>query len=213
LVFTLGHVCWVEWAAASPREAQEHSAELVALATEHGFPLWLGFGIIHRGWSLVALGQAEEGLRSLTEGLSVQSATGGVTWMPWTLTLFADAHAKLNEVAQAQNCLAEAVQIIERTDERYSEAELHRVRGDLQSATGDQAAADQSYHRALAVARQQSAKTLELRAATSLARLWRDQGKRDEARDLLAPVYGWFTEGFDTLDLKEAKALLDELAL
>jgi predicted ATPase len=211
-VFTLGHVCWIEWAAASPRQAQEHSAELVALATEHGFPLWLGFGIIHRGWSLVALGQAEEGLRSLTEGLSVQSATGGVTWMPWTLTLFADAHAKLNEVAQAQNCLAEAVQIIERTDERYSEAELHRVRGDLQNATGDQAVADQSYHRALAVARQQSAKTFELRAATSLARLWRDQGKRDEARNLLASVYGWFTEGFDTLDLKEAKALLEQLA-
>ena len=212
LVFTLGHVCWVEWAASSPREAQQHATELVALASEHGFPLWLGWGIVHRGWSLAALGQAQEGLSLLTEGLSVQSATGGVTWMPWTLTLFADAHAKLNEVAQAQNCLAEAVQIIERTDERYSEAELHRVRGDLQNATGDQAAADQNYHRALAVARQQSAKTFELRAATSLARLWRDQGKRDAARDLLAPVYGWFTEGFDTLDLKEARALLDELA-
>jgi predicted ATPase len=212
LVFTLGHVCWVEWAASSPREAQQHATELVALASEHGFPLWLGWGIVHRGWSLAALGQAQEGLSLLTEGLSVLRPTGVITWMPWTLTLLAEAHAKLDQLVEAQNCLAEAAQIIERTDERYSEAESHRLRGDLLSATGDQAAAEENYRRALSVARQQSAKTFELRAASSLACLWRDQGKRDEARDLLAPVYGWFTEGFDTLDLKEAKALLDTLA-
>jgi predicted ATPase len=106
----------------------------------------------------------------------------------------------------------EAVQVIEATDERIDEAELHRLRGDLLLATGDQAAAEQSYHQALVVARRQSAKLFELRAATSLARLWRDQGKRTEARDLLAPTYGWFTEGFDTPVLQDAKALLDELA-
>jgi predicted ATPase len=212
LVFTLGHVCWVEWGAGLAQDAQEHSAELVRLATEHGFPLWLGFGIIHRGWSLVALGQSEEGLQSITEGLSVQSATGGITWLPWAMTLVAEAHAKLGQILEAQDCIAEAARIITRTDERYSEAELHRVRGDLFKVADDSGSAEESYHRALAVARNQSAKTLELRAATSLARLWRGQGKSKEARDLLAPIYGWFTEGFDTPVLKEAKALLDELA-
>jgi class 3 adenylate cyclase/predicted ATPase len=211
LVFTLAHVCWIEWAASSPREAQQHAAELVALASEHGFPLWLGWGIVHRGWSLAALGQAQEGVSLLTEGLSVERATGGITWMPWALTLLAEAHAKLDQLVEATNCLAEAGQIVERTDERYSEAELHRLRGDVMSASGDQAAAEQNYYQALAVAKRQSAKVFELRAATSLARLWREQGKHAEARDLLGSVYDWFTEGFDTRDLKEAKALLDEL--
>jgi predicted ATPase len=100
---------------------------------------------------------------------------------------------------------------MEKTDERFSEAELHRVRGELLTATGDQAAAEQNYKEALAVAKRQSARTFELRAATSLARLWRDQGKRTEARDLLAPIYGWFTEGFDTPVLQDAKNLLDQL--
>jgi predicted ATPase len=103
-------------------------------------------------------------------------------------------------------------QLIETADDRHHAAELHRVRGDLLNATGNQIAAEHSYHQALGVARRQSARTLELRASTSLARLWRDQGKRTEARDLLAPIYGWFAEGFDTPVLKEAKALLDELA-
>jgi len=109
------------------------------------------------------------------------------------------------------NCLAEASQIIATTDERYVEAEVHRLRGDLLNATGDRSAAEQSYRQALAVAKRQSAKPWELRAATSLARLWRDQSKRTEARDLLAPVYGWFSEGFDTPVLQDAKALLDQL--
>ena len=119
---------------------------------------------------------------------------------------------KLGRTDEALQCLAEAAQIIETSDERFYEAELQRLRGEVLNAVGDGAAAEQNYHQALATAKRQSAKTLELRAATSLARLWCDQGKRDEARDLLAPVYGWFTEGFDTLDLKEAKTLLDELS-
>jgi predicted ATPase len=127
------------------------------------------------------------------------------------LTSVAEAYARLGQPVVGLNCLTEAVQIIEATDERRDEAELHRVRGDLLNATGDQAAAEQSYHQALAIARRQSAKLFELRAATSLARLWRDQGKRTEAHDLLAPVYGWFTEGFDTPVLKEAKSLLEQL--
>ena len=112
-----------------------------------------------------------------------------------------------------RNCLAEAARIIETTDERVGEAELlHRVRGDLLNAAGDRSAAEQHYRQAIAVAERQSAKLLQLRASASLARLWRDQGKRAEARDLLGPIYNWFTEGFDAPDLKDAKALLDELA-
>jgi predicted ATPase len=212
LVFTLGRVCWVEWAAGLASDARQHSTELVTLATEHGFPLWLGFGIIHRGWSSVGLGKTEEGLRSLTEGLSVQNATGGVTWVPWTMTLLADAHVKLNQIADAQSCLAEAERLIARTDERYSEAELHRVRGDMLNAMGDSGLAEESYRRALVVARHQRATTLELRAATSLARLRRNQGKFNEARDLLTSVCDWFKQGHDTPVLKDAKALLEQLA-
>jgi predicted ATPase len=125
----------------------------------------------------------------------------------------AEAYAKLGQPIEGLNYLAEAAQIIETTEERVGEAELHRLRGDLLNAMGDRAATERDYHQALEFAKRQSAKLWELRAATSLARLWRDQGKRTEARDLLAPVYRWFTEGFDAPVLKQAKALLDELAL
>jgi predicted ATPase len=148
----------------------------------------------------------------LKKGLSVFRATGAVLYTPWALMLIAESYAKLGSPAEGLNCLAEAAQIIETTDERCYEAELHRLRGDLLNATGDRAATERSYHQALAVAERQSAKLFELRATTSLARLWRDQGKRTEARDLLAPIYGWFTEGFDTPVLQDAKALLDQLA-
>jgi predicted ATPase len=138
-------------------------------------------------------------------------ATGAVAGTPFVLTGLAEAYAMLGQPVEGLNSLAEAAQIVETTDERDQEAEVHRVRGELLNATGDRAGAEQSYHQALAVARRQSAKLFELCAATSLARLWRDQGKRTEARALLAPVYGWFTEGFDTPVLKDAKALLDQL--
>src|SRR5215831_9103918 len=124
----------------------------------------------------------------------------------------AEAYGKRGLTAEGLNYLTEAEQIVETADDRHHAAELYRVRGDLLNATGDQIAAEGSYHQALSVARRQSARTLELHAATSLARLWRDQGKRGEARDLLAPVYNWFTEGFDTPVLQDAKALLDDLA-
>jgi predicted ATPase len=122
----------------------------------------------------------------------------------------AEAYAKVRQRADGLNCLAEAAQIIETTDERCYEAELHRLRGDLLNATGDPSAAERSYHQALAIAKLQAAKLLELQASLSLARLWCKQNRRGEARDLLAPIYGWFTEGLDMPDLKEAKALLEE---
>jgi predicted ATPase len=119
----------------------------------------------------------------------------------------------LGQQAEARDCLAEAARIVAATEERSGEAELlHRVPGDLLNAAGDRSGAEQHYRQAIAVAEGQSAKLFQLRASTSLARLWRDQGKRAEARDLLGPIYDWFTEGFDAPDLKDAKALLDELA-
>jgi tetratricopeptide (TPR) repeat protein len=123
------------------------------------------------------------------------------------------AYALLGQPDEQQNCLTEAARIVETTDERLSEAELlHRIPGDLLSAVGDQPGAERHYRQAIAVAERQSAKLLQLKASTSLAQLWRDQGKRAEARNLLGPIYGWFTEGFDAPDLKAAKLLLDELA-
>jgi predicted ATPase len=139
-------------------------------------------------------------------------ATGCVLCTAFALTLLAGACGRLGKTTEGLSYLTEAEQLIETTNDAFHEAELHRVRGDLLNANGDVAGAERSYQHAIVVAKRQSAKTFELRASTSVARLWRDQGKREEARELLAPVYGWFTEGFDTLDLKEAKALLDELS-
>ena len=134
--------------------------------------------------------------------------------MPWFLSNLARAHAELGQLDDAWRCIGEALTAIETSKEKWYEAEVNRIAGEvaLQSVEPDAAKAEAYFERALSVARQQQAKSWELRAAMSMARLWRDQGRRDEARDLLAPVYGWFTEGFDTLDLKDAKALLHELA-
>jgi predicted ATPase len=196
----------------SPHEAQRYAEEAVALSIEHGFPHWLAFGNANLGWALTLLGQTQEGVSLMTKGLSMLRAIGSVLETLLILKWLADAHARLGQPIEGLDRVTEAAQIIESTDVRIWEADVYRVRGDLLNAAGDRAGAEQSYRQALAIAQRQSAKLFELRAATSFARLWRDQGKRDEARDLLAPVYGWFTEGFETLDLKEAKALLDELA-
>jgi predicted ATPase len=165
----------------------------------------------HTGWSSTALGRPQEGLELLTDGLSVIRSTGTVQCTPWVLILLAEAHRKVGQSTKGLSCLAEAEAIVAATDEQCAFAELHRLKGELLEAGGDQSAAETNYRRALYVAQRQSAKIFELRAATSLARLWRDQGKRTEARDLLALIYGWFTEGFDTPVLQDAKALLDEL--
>ena len=217
-VYSLVHaLIWASWAAGSIANwpapgARHHAEEAIALSKEHGFPDWLGWGLVHLGRQTSTLGQAQEGLGLFKRGLSILRSTGEVTSIPLALIWLAETYGALGQPFEGLNCLNEAAQIIEATDERYSEAELHRLRGALLFATRDRAGIERSYQQAIAVARRQSAKMFELRASTSLARLWRDQGKRDEARELLAPVYGWFTEGFDTRDLKEAEALLDELS-
>jgi tetratricopeptide (TPR) repeat protein len=216
----LGHAytlaCLVSWAAWMHRiirspDAEQLSEELHAISAEHGFTMWLGYGAVARGRQLAAAGKAEEGAALIAQGLASIRATGGIVGTPTVLLSLAEAYASLGQPSEGLNSLVEAEQIIETTDERHAEAELHRLRGDLLNAAGEQHAAERSYRKAIAVAERQRAKLLQLRASVHLARLWRDEGKDAEARKLLAPIYDWFTEGFDTKDLKEARALLDEL--
>jgi len=205
----LCYASWLDWLTSSP---MVHVEELLTLTTEHRFPFYLGLGLAYRGRSLTMCGRVQEGLALLTQGLAELRAIGAVVSTPAVLTWLAEAYAMLGQSVEEQNCLAEAARIIETTDERAYEAELlHRVPGDLLNATGDQSGAERHYRQAIAVAERQGAKLFQLRASTSLARLWRDQGRQAEARDLLGPIYGWFTEGFDAPDLTDAKALMDEL--
>ena len=167
-----------------------------------------------QGWLFALTGKAADAVQMLTSGITAWRSTGATVIVPTHLSSLARAYAELGQFDDAWRCIDEATTAVETTKERWFEAEVNRVAGEiaLKSPEPDVAKAEAYFDRALAVARQQQAKSWELRAAMSMARLWRDQGKREEARDLLAPVYGWFTEGFDTLDLKEAKALLDEMA-
>ena len=202
----------IECTVGSPYDIRRHAEQTVSLADEHGLSFHLAWGLIYRGWSMSSLRDSEEGYASIARGLSMHRATGFIVYTALALTLLAEACNGCGRTTEGLSYLTEAEQIIETTNDAFHEAELHRVRGDLLTAIGDQVAAERSYQQAIAVAKRQSAKMFELRASTNLARLWRDQGKRNEARELLAPVYGWFTEGFDTRDLKEAKTLLEELA-
>jgi len=149
----------------------------------------------------------------INSGMTAWQSTGATVWVPLYLSYLARAYAQLGQVDDAWRCIGEAITTMETTKERWYEAEVYRVAGEIALKSPERETKAQAYfERALAIARAQQAKSWELRASMSLARLWRDQRKRDEARDLLAPVYGWFTEGFDTLDLKEAKVLLHALA-
>jgi predicted ATPase len=183
--------------------------EQLALATEHDLEHFRGWALIGRGWSLAELGRADDGIPLLAAGLR---DLGFICFRPEALMLLADACRMAGQWRAALAHLAEARDLVEETGARWFYAETVRLTGEVLLATGDAAAAEASYRDAIAIAQQQSAKLWEWRAAMSLARLWRDQGKRSEARHLLAPVYGWFTEGFGTPVLQEAKALLDELS-
>jgi class 3 adenylate cyclase/predicted ATPase len=189
----------------------ERADQLIAVATEQGFPLWRGLGTIYRGWAKAKNGDVKEGLSLLRGGLAAYRSTGAELWMPHHIALLARACEIAGQMEDALTHLGDALQIVERTGERWFAAELNRHKGQLLLQQGHTEAAEELYRKALGIAREQEAKMWELRAAVSLARLRRDRGRRTEARDLLAPVYGWFTEGFDTPDLKDTKALLDEL--
>jgi predicted ATPase len=224
LAHALSHpysLAWAQWWAAIASQfrgdvpaAHEHAEAAVALATAQGFPQWVAWGTSCRGWALAMQGQGEEGLAQVRQGIAGFRATGAALFVPYFYTLLADVCDHLGHIADGLQALAEAHTLVEQQEERWWEAEVCRLRGVLllrQTGT-PQGDAETWLRRALDVARRQEAKSLELRAAMSLSRLWQQQGKQAEAHALLAPVYGWFTEGFDTADLQEAKALLEELS-
>jgi predicted ATPase len=190
-----------------------HLDEVIAFAEEKGAFLWKANGTMYRGCVLAASRQAEDAIKATTAGLRGWRSTGATVGAPFILLYQARAYSGLDQFDDARRCVGEALTATQTSNERWFEAEIHRIAGEiaLASPERDIAKAEADFERALVVARAQRAKSWELRTATSKARLWRDQGKRAEARDLLAPIYGWFTEGFDTLDLREAKALLDAL--
>jgi predicted ATPase len=187
--------------------------ETVALAVEHDFAYWRATGRVWGGWALVQRQNIEWGLAQIQESLAQFRADGNMQTIPHALSVLAEVYGRAGEPEKGLEAVAEALAVIERTNERRREAELHRQRGTLLLALQGPQRGDVEacFARALAIAREQSARMWELRAATSLARLWRDQDRQSEAHDLLAPVYDWFTEGFETADLKDARALLEEL--
>ncbi len=192
-------------------QAQAETA--IAISHEQGFAQTWACGMILRGWALADQGQAEQGLADMRQGLASWRRVAQLA-QPYWLALLAEAYRNGGQLMEGLTALEQALALVEQNDERYYEAELHRLKGELllRQAVPDEAGAETCSRQALEVARRQQAKSLELRAAMSLSRLWQRQGKRAEAYELLAPIYGWFTEGFDTADLQEAKALLDELA-
>jgi predicted ATPase len=191
----------------------EHAEAAVALSTAQGFPAFAAWGTSLHGWALAMQGQGEAGLAQVRQGLTAWHATGAVLNVPFLYTVLAEVYDDLGRMADGLQALAEAHTLVEQQEERWWEAEVCRLRGVLllrQPGT-PQAEAEACFRRALDVARRQEAKALELRTAMSLARLWQQQGKQTAAQALLAPIYGWFTEGFDTADLQEARALLEQL--
>jgi class 3 adenylate cyclase/predicted ATPase len=197
-----------------PRAVHEQAEAAIALCTEQRFAYYLAWGTTMQGWAQVAQSQDEEGLAQMRHGLAALRATGASLRLPYYLVLLAEACGQTGQAVEGLTLLAEALAQAHKAGESWTEAELHRLKGDLLLALSPDkhAEAEGCLHQALAVARRQRAKALELRAATSLSRLWQQQGKHVEAQQLLAEIYGWFTEGFDTADLQDAKALLEELA-
>jgi predicted ATPase len=196
------------------RAAQELAEATISLAKEQGFPTWMAHCSLLHGWALAQQGQAQEGIAQIHQGLTAWRATGAELGRPGFLALLAEAYGIMGQPEAGLTALAEALTLAETTGERWYDPELYRLKGELflQQSVDHQADAETCFQQAISIAQNQQAKSLELRAATSLARLWQQQGKRQEAHDLLTPVYGWFTEGFNTADLQEARALLEALA-
>ena len=191
---------------------KEDADELVRLSSEMGLPGWIWAGTCYVGEALAMLGQFQEGIAQMRQGMAASESLGERCYLTGALRSLAEAQAKTSHPEKALNTLDEALALVEETDERHWEAELYRLRGELLLMQGDHAEAEASFDKAIQIARRQRARSWELRATTSLACLWQEQGRTDEARQVLGEIYAWFTEGFDTPDLKEAKALLGGLA-
>jgi tetratricopeptide (TPR) repeat protein len=212
LPFALTLFVMAELSADDFDNALRGSEELVAHSEEHGVSFFWGIGTIFHGRSLVARGDVETGLQQLEQGLVAYRRTHGTLWLPTQLAMIADAYGKIGQPAEGLRRLDEAASYVARAGDHYAGSPVWRVRGELLSAVGDGAGAEACLREALAIARRQGGKSLELRAALSLAQLWQTQGKRAEARELLQPIYDWFTEGLAMPLHQAAKALLDTLA-
>jgi predicted ATPase len=196
------------------QRTQELTDASMALSTEQGFGYWPALGTILQGWLATQRGQAAEGIVQMRQGLTALQAAGTEIPRAYALGLLADAYGQAGQVGKGLAVLDEALAAVNKTAGRWAEAELHLLKGELlvNQTASNSGQAETCFEQALAVARRQQAKSLELRAAMSLSRLWQSQGKKTEAQRLLAGIYSWFTEGFDTSDLRAAKTLLEELA-
>jgi len=210
LMFALTHTALTHLISRNYTAAKRDVEELAAVSGDKGAFFWKAAGTMAQCWILALTGKASDAADLLTSGFGAFRSTGSTLWTPVHMSCLAIIHRDLGRFDEAWRCIGEAMTAINTTGERWYEAEVLRVAGEiaLMSPERDTAKAEMFFDRALAVARQQQAKSWELRVAMSMAKLWREQGRRDAARDLLAPVYGWFTEGFETLDLRDAKALL-----
>jgi predicted ATPase len=202
------HVCRQDWP-----ETLRYAEATLTLSQERGIAQWIAHCTIFRGRALAAQGQHEQGIALMQQGLSAYRAGGSRGRLTHFLAMLAEAQGDAGQVLAAKDTLEEALTLAEGPGEPWIKAELYRLKGELlrQDSTSSQGEVEACFHHALSIARNQQAKSWELRTATSLARLWQSQDKRQDAYDLLAPVYSWFTEGFDTADLQEAKTLLEEL--
>jgi len=216
LMYCLGFSNWlpINFLLGNYAAASAQAQELLALAGEKNASFWIGPATMFQGCILAATGKTSDAVQMIASGLTASQATGNKMWLPLYTCYLAKAYAELGKFADARRCVDEATLTLGTTQETMFEAEVRRIAGEIEmlSPESNAAKAEACFERALMVARGQQARSWELRATMSMARLWRSQGKRDEARDLLAPIYNWFTEDFDTADLKEAKALLGELA-
>jgi predicted ATPase len=214
LMYVLNFSAWTHIFCGNYSAANALVDEFSAFKDQTGSVFWGAWGMMLRGCLLALTGKASDAVQTITSGVTAMRSTGTTMWMPFWLSNLARVNAEIGQTDDASRCISEAMAAVETAQERWCEAEVHRIAGEiaLLSPEPDVGKAGTHFERALAVARAQRAKSWELRAAMSMARLWRDQDRRPQARDLLAPVYGWFTEGFRALDLKQAKALLDELA-
>jgi predicted ATPase len=192
--------------------AAEHAEATVALSAEQGFSDWLLMGPLLRGQALAEQGKTDEGIAQMRDSLAAVPSIGFEINRPYGLAVLAAAYGKAGRTDDALASMADALALVESRDERAWEAELYRLKGALLLESAGSSEAEACFRRAIEIAHRQSAKSLELRATTSLARLLAKQGRQDEARRMLGEIYGWFTEGFETADLKDTKALLDELS-
>ena len=211
-VFALTGAMWLHQLLRDREGTREDADAVIALAAENGFVEWGAWAVSLRGWALSALGAVKEGLYEIRKGLAAYQSMGIGLMQPHALILLAEVYGEDGQLEAALSTLDEAVAFIQRTGEAWCQAEAHRLRGELLLRQGAGAEAERCFRQAIDVARRQQAKSLELRAATSLGRLLDSRGERATARSLLAEIHGWFTEGFDTADLKDAKTLLDELS-